>query len=312
MKSKIIITVISFFIFISWNTSEYHSSNKILEEQIVWQGIKRTFLVHVPKNTNSNASLPILFNLHGGGGNARQAISATFGRFNRLADDNGFIVVYPNAINKNWNDGRLASSKPGQEDIDDVGFIDEIIKHLSHSYKIDHNRIYTSGISNGGFMSSRLLCDRAHVFSGGAILAATLSNDYLSRCNPLESTSVLIMNGTHDKIVPYEGGQVVVLNKPRGKEIASTKDLIEFWKSSNNCSSTAEVLKLPNRKKFDGTTVRIEEYSRCDNDVSLALFKIVGGGHTWPGGRQYLPRKMVGNTTREINACDEIVKFFQL
>ncbi|MDG2451019.1 MAG: hypothetical protein P8M34_15325, partial [Saprospiraceae bacterium] len=72
------------------------------------------------------------------------------------------------------------------------------------------------------------------------------------------------------------------------------------------------VLKLPNRKKFDGTTVRIEEYSRCDNDVSLALFKIVGGGHTWPGGRQYLPRKMVGNTTREINACDEIVKFFQL
>ncbi len=282
----------------------------VTEYKMNWAGYERLYLVHLPPEDQHSGPMPVLFNIHGGGGTARGNIGLTFGRFNELSDQNGFIVVYPEAIDKNWNDGRrIEGAKAWKENIDDVGFIVAIIEKLNAQYDIDLDRIFATGMSNGGFMSSRLLCDRADLFRGGAILTATLSAGYLPQCNPDKPVAVLLMNGTADPLIPYGGGEVNVFRKTRGT-IVSTDDYIDFWRNQNGCNSKATRTKLPDEKD-DGTRVIVDAYDGCREGAALTLYRIEGGGHTWPGGKQYLGEKLIGKTSQEINACDVIWNFFQ-
>ncbi|MGB5665942.1 MAG: PHB depolymerase family esterase, partial [Maribacter sp.] len=271
---------------------------------------EREYLVHLPPKEKMNAPVPLLFHLHGGGGTAKGTVGLTFGRFNELADRDGFIVVYPNAVEKNWNDGRkLDAVKAWKENIDDVGFIVAIVNALKKEYNIDTSRIFTTGMSNGGFMSSRLLCDRADIFRGGAILTASISADYLPKCKPELPTAVMVMNGTDDPLVPYDGGQIKVFKKNRG-EIISTNEIMDFWKEKNGCTVKKNTVALHD-SKADDTSVIVEEYSNCQDRGALVLYTIKGGGHTWPGGKQYLGERWIGKTNRDIVACDVIWEFFK-
>ena len=273
-------------------------------------GIKRNYIVHIPPADKLQKPVPLLFHIHGGGGTAKGTAGLTFGRFNELADRDGFIVVYPNAIDKNWNDGRkLADVKASEENIDDVGFIIAIVNEIKQKYKVDATRIFTTGMSNGGFMSSRLLCDRAGIFRGGAILTASLSKDYLPKCDPQKPVAVMVMNGTDDPLVPYDGGPVKVFRKTRG-DIISTDEFVGFWKEKNGCTTKKNTFELPNTAD-DDTTVSVDEYGDCENQGALVLYKINGGGHTWPGGKQYLGERWIGKTNRDIVACDVIWDFFK-
>ena len=277
---------------------------------MTWKGYERSYLVHLPPEAKMQGPLPILLHLHGGGGTAQSNMVLTFGRFNELADRDGFIVVYPNAVEKNWNDGRKSNLvKAWQENIDDVGFIAAIIDELKAKYNIDKERMFTTGMSNGGFMSSRLLCDRADLFRGGAILTASLSRDYLPNCNPSKAVAVMLMNGTDDPLVPYDGGQIKVFNKTRG-EIISTDEWIAFWEAKNECNTKLAKRQLAD-KAADGTRVEVEEYTDCKDDGALILYRIKGGGHTWPGGKQYLGERLIGKTSRDIVACDVIWEYFK-
>ena len=275
-----------------------------------FDGRERSYIVHLPPKEKMNGPLPLLFHLHGGGGTAKGTPGLTFGRFNTLADRDGFIVVYPNAINKNWNDGRkLENVLAWKEDIDDVGFITAIVDELKQKHNIDSTRIFTTGMSNGGFMSSRLLCDRANIFRGGAILTASLSKDYLPQCKPEKPVAIMVMNGTDDPLVPYNGGQVKVFRKTRG-EIVSTDEYIAFWKDKNDCEVNQDKVDLPDIAD-DGTTVSVSKYSDCKEEGALVLYTVDGGGHTWPGGKQYLGERWIGKTNRDIVACDVIWDFFK-
>ena len=255
--------------------------------------------------------VPLLFHLHGGGGTGRGTPGLTFERFNELADEKGFIVLYPDAIAKNWNDGRTEHLKEENVGVDDVGFIVAIIDLLKKKYQIDEDRIFTTGMSNGGFMSTRLLCDRPDLFRGGAILTASISEDYVENCNPDRPVAVLVMNGTDDPIVPYAGGDVKLFKngKSRGK-ILSNDDYLELWKEKNGCTEQQPAVHLPNKDPEDGTTVTVTTYTNCKTGGALKFYKIEGGGHTWPGGKQYLGKRVIGNTSYDINACDEIWGFF--
>lgn len=277
---------------------------------IHFKGYDRHYIVHIPPAEKLLKPVPLLFNLHGGGGTAKGTAKLTFGRFNDLADRDGFIVVYPNAIDKNWNDGRtLEDVNAWKENIDDVGFITAIVDEMKQKYQIDTTRIFTTGMSNGGFMSSRLLCDAADIFRGGAILTASLSKDYLPLCNPQKPVAVMVMNGTDDPLVPYDGGPVKVFRKTRG-DIVSTDDYVRFWKEKNSCTTIKNTVQLPDIAD-DGTTVSVEEYGDCDTQGALVLYKVNGGGHTWPGGKQYLGERWIGKTNRDIVACDVIWEFFK-
>lgn len=278
---------------------------------LTWQDRERTYWLHFPPEEKMQGPLPILFHLHGGGGTGKGTPGLTYRRFNQIADKEGFIVVYPDAIARNWNDGRTEHLKPQNRGVDDVGFIVAIIDVLKAEYNIDEEKIFTTGMSNGGFMSTRLLCDRADLFRGGAILTASISVDYLPKCNPEKPVAVLVMNGTDDPLVPYDGGDIRLFKKSKSRgKIISNDDYIEFWKEKNGCVKQLPIENLPDNNEKDGTTVSVTTYISCNSRGALKFYKIEGGGHTWPGGKQYLGKRWIGNTSREINACDEIWDFF--
>lgn len=274
-------------------------------------GYERSYRVFSPQGSDDwDKETPVLFHLHGGGGTAKGTAGLTFHRFNQLAERDSFIVVYPDAIEKNWNDGRKSDEvKAWKEEIDDVGFIMKVLVQVKKRYNADTTRIFTTGMSNGGFMSTRLLCEKSNVFRGGAVLTASISEDYLPNCNPSTPVALLLMNGTDDPLVPYDGGDIKVFKKKRGR-IISTEKYLSFWQEKNGCSDQPTSRKLLD-KYDDGTSVTVKTYHSCADRGSLILYTIHGGGHTWPSGKQYLGEKWIGKTSKEIVACDVIWEYFK-
>jgi polyhydroxybutyrate depolymerase len=310
MKIHISSILIIFFSLIFLNTYSLVTSD-FKEFHLNFGGIERTYLVHFPTTKTKSHDLPVVFCLHGSGGTAKGMIRLTRGRFNDLADQDGFIVVYPDAVRKNWNDGRSGYySYSVARNIDDVGFILQIIKALKADHPVDDSRIFVCGMSNGGFMTMRLACEQAGVFKGAAAIVATISEDFLQQCKPVNPINILFMNGTSDPLVPYQGGEIGLFRKTRGK-IISTDNAVKFWSGVNGCNPSPFKELLPDQDPSDST--RVEKYTFTDgkNGTSVMLFRVIGGGHTWPGGLQYLREGIIGRTCKDINACDEIWKFFK-
>ena len=265
--------------------------------------------MHIPAKKLDK--IPILFCLHGGGGTAEGMIKLTQNRFNELADNEGFIVVYPQGVDKGWNDGRTEPySTANKEHIDDVGFILKIITELKSKYSIDNQRVFTCGMSNGGFMSARLGCELSETIAVIGIIAATMGEDYFSLCKPIKPIKVIEMNGTADPLVPYNGGELKVFNKSRGYVIAAEKS-VEFWVSKNGCNKNPIIQQLPDIVATDEVTVEKSIYKSAESNNDVVFYKLINGGHTWPGGKQYLGKWIIGNTCRDFNACDEIWNFFK-
>ena len=175
---------------------------------LVYQGLTRQYFLYVPDRVPLPA--PLVFVLHGGGGTAAQL--REHAGFDALADAHGFIVVYPDGMDHAWNDGA-----PFREsDVDDVGFIAALIDAVSAEQPIDPARVYASGISNGGFMSLHLACVLPERFAAVAAVTAGLRPFDEVPCPTTLPVGVLVMNGTADPLVPYDGGTVTVL----GKELA--------------------------------------------------------------------------------------------
>jgi polyhydroxybutyrate depolymerase len=271
-------------------------------------GRTRECLVHVPAGAPAG-TCPLLIVLHGGGGTAKGLVKLTKGRFNELADRDGFYAVYPTGLGKSWNDFREnRSGYSHRENIDDVGFISALIDRLITAYPIDKNRVFATGMSNGGFMSYRLACELSGKIRGIAAVAATHPVGADTLCHSSRPMSVLIINGTDDPIVPYNGGEVSLFGISRGRNV-STDDTIAFWEKADGCTGGRETLELPDSDPADGTRVtRISSASRTG--ARVVLYRVVGGGHTWPGGWHYLPTTFIGRTSRDFNACDEIWAFF--
>lgn len=282
-----------------------------IKKSILHNGKERTYLLHLPPQDKMNNALPLVFNLHGGGGTAEGNIKLTNGRLNQLSDEEGFILVYPQGLRKSWNDGRAGDfSYAAKNNIDDVGFFKLLIEQLKAAYPIDPDRIYTCGMSNGGFMSMRLACELSGTIRAAGVLTATLSETLAQTCAPDQPVSILLMNGTADPLVPYDGGVVKVLGSERGK-ILSTDQTIDFWVEQNQCKTTASKERLSDVAPDDGTRIDVFTFSNCRNNSDVVLYKIHGGGHTWPGGLQYLGEKLIGKTSRDIDASDVLWNYFK-
>lgn len=280
---------------------------------IKWDGLNRTYLVHVPPSHNKEKAAPLLFVLHGGGGTGKGMVSLTKNGFNELADKEGFVVVYPDGIERHWNDGRgVARYRAHKENVDDVGFISALIEHLSQTLNIDAKRIYATGISNGGFFSQRLACELTDKIAAIAVVAAQMSKNLSLICKPKSPVSVLIMPGTKDPLVPYEGGEIgFPMGRVKLGKVLSVSETVKFWTAHNGCSSQPVVSWEPDNDPKDLTRVRKEVYSECKDKSEVVLLAIEGGGHTWPGGYQYLSEKIIGKTSRDIDANVVIWDFFK-
>lgn len=273
-------------------------------------GLERSFHVHLPPGHRKDQPVPLVIALHGGGGRGDRFDASTEGQTIREADRRGWVIVYPDGIAQGWNDGRPLDSARDRRrgNADDVGFLSALIDQLHGDYGIDRTRVYAMGISNGGFMSLRLAIEHSDGIAAIAPVTASLSKA-LASGKPTRAVPVLLMNGTDDPLVPYDGGQVQVLGRDRG-EILSTADTVSWWVAHNGCSGTPNRETLPNAAPDDGTTVEVERYTGCRASSEVVLYRIRGGGHTWPGGMQYLPERAIGRVCRDIDAAAEIFDFF--
>ncbi|MEC9117670.1 MAG: alpha/beta hydrolase-fold protein [Planctomycetota bacterium] len=298
-------------------TRPQSTSSKI---RIEHAGLQREYRIHLPKNTEDKERLSLVICLHGGGGNAENFSAMGM---SDVADRHGFIVVYPNAINGHWNDGR-ESERFVQHDrtIDDVSFLIAVVEEVIQKHNVDRTRVFATGMSNGGFMSQRLAMERADVFSGVGIIAASMAKPLKAKFEPSQPVSMLFMNGTEDKIVPYEGGEVQVnlfpkLNRFRNQATGSrgycisTTDAIDLWKNRNAISTEPETKQIPDNSDSDGSSVELTLWQGGENETAIALYKVIGGGHAIPGRKTpALPERLVGRTNQDIDAFEKIWQFF--
>ena len=274
------------------------------------QGLTRTYYVYLPPGHARTRPAPLVLALHGGGGNGRQMEDSTNGQFIREADRRGWVVVFPEGIDKGWSDGRDPDSALERQraSVDDVGFLSQLIDRMKGDFGIDPARVYATGISNGGFMSLRLAIDLSDKVAAVAAVTASLGVGH-ERLTPRAPVGVLIMNGTEDPLVPYEGGQIKVFRQERGN-VLSTDDTVRWWLKHLGCSGQPQISEIPDRSRLDRTRTEVETYGGCKGGVQVVLYKVIGGGHTWPGGRQYLPVLIVGRVARDFEAASEIFDFF--
>jgi polyhydroxybutyrate depolymerase len=286
-----------------------HATSPVWAQQqwsLTHDGHHRTFLVHAPKSVSRQTPAALVFVLHGGGGDGEKIARLT--GFEEEADRRGFIAVFPDGLYKNWNDGRSPDvSREHKESIDDVGFIAAIVDTLRKVYGIDSRRIFATGISNGGFFSHYLAARRADIFAAVAPVSGGIAIPFEKIFSPQLPVSVLIIQGTEDPLVPYGGGGVM-----RGKRgyFISTDEAVSRWVKTNGCAGTPVVVKLPDRDVHDGCTEVMTRWTSCLSGTTVELLRIEGGGHTWPGGAQYLPRFLVGRVCRDFDATEEIWRFF--
>jgi len=265
---------------------------------------------HIPKRLKrKNRSLVLV--LHAGEGSAKNITAITRREFNKISDQDNFIVGYPEALNEFWNDGRTDSiSLSHYEDIDDVGFLEKTIDFAIDSFKVDPQFVFVAGYSNGGLMALRLVCELSGRIKGYAAVAASLSLDQLVDCAMDTTSSLILINGTKDPIMPFSGGQVISKGQPQGS-VLSSEETINFWLKENNCTPKTTTRDVPNTDRFDETRSEKITYSGCKQGNKAVLITINNGGHTWPGGRQHLSEKEIGKTSRDFDASEEIWRFFK-
>jgi polyhydroxybutyrate depolymerase len=285
-------------------------------ESFKHDGLRRTFKIHLPSFYNKTVPSPLIIALHGRGGNGASMILITRNGFNKLADKEDFIVVYPDGVELNWNDGRTdekANDRAHRENIDDVGFISALIDFMIKKYNIDSKRVYVTGISNGAMMSYRLACELSQKITAIAPVDGSIPSMLISGCSPSGSISVLAINSINDPLVPFEGGEIYSgLRKIDLGKVISVNESIEFWVNRNKCSNDPVVTEVPDKDPLDGTKAIKKQYICGIDGTEVVLYAINGGGHTWPGGFQYEPEGIIGKTSRDIDANEVIWSFFKM
>ncbi len=271
------------------------------EEEVVSNDLVRRYRVHLPSNYDIFSAFPLLIALHGRLGTGKKMIKQT--GFNGIADREGFIVVYPEGFKRGWADGR-GITHADKQGVDDVAFIDKLIKVFQERFSIDSTRIYIAGHSNGGFMAQRLAIERSHKFAAVAVVAASLSEWLASRFTPGRPMPILFIHGTADPVTPYVGGR-----QPGGARVLSVEDTVKIWAHFNGCNKSPEVQEIHGLN--NGTLVSVFTYGSCKNHSQVKLYRIEGGGHVWPGESEGLSKSGVGKLSSEIDASEEIWKFFE-
>lgn len=252
--------------------------------------LDRTYILHIPPQYDGTTRLPLVLNLHGFGSNARN--QAAYSRLPQKADEEGFILVTPHGAGTppQWNNAQLPSG------VDDVAFISGLLDHLESTLCIDPERMYAAGISNGAAFASRLACNLPDRIAGIAFVAATI---YPVVCDSTTPVPVIAFHGTADACVPYDGGTTAC---GRGAlPVQPVETYAARWAEHNGCDPEPARGRLTEH-------VRTLAYSECDENSTVILYTVEGGGHTWPGSID-VPR--LGPVTNEIDATDLLWEFFE-
>lgn len=244
---------------------------------ITHNGITRNHITYVPSAYVPGTPVPLVFVMHGFTQSAQAIMNAT--GFNDLAEQEGFIVAYPNGVNNGWNTN---SPFPGGSAADDVGYIGALRDTLVDQFTIDTTRIYACGFSAGGYMSHKLGCESPKCFAAIASVSGTINTGAVGDCAPQHTPGVLQIHGTSDLIVSYNGSIFSGLG---------VQAVLDLWTENLTCATPPTITPY-------NASVEQHVYAPCNANTSVVHYKIDGGGHSWPTGAAF-------------NATTIIWEFFQ-
>lgn len=279
---------------------------------ITVDGLKRSYLVHVPQEYKQERQWPVVIMFHGGGGKAKAAMWDT--GWAAKGDKEGFLTVFPEGTPpdptrpgsfignpQTWNDG---SQRPNvgaaQRNVADVEFFSAILDDLKRRFNVDTRRVYVTGFSNGASMSFRVARELSSVI---AAIAPVAGSDWLSDKKPERSVPLLYITGTADPLNPIDGGEVHVGLKSFGRK-PPAQEMIGRWVELHHCRKTPRVV-------FDEYGSKAVAYARPDGTDVVVYYRIDGHGHHWPGGRVILPQALAGKNAARLKATDVIWEFFR-
>lgn len=266
---------------------------KSIKSSFPFEGIKRTYFIHLPRSYDGTVKVPLVLNMHGFAEGARLHIRVT--GMNEKADEEGFIVVYPDGTGwpKAWNSGFAHRGKK-RSSVDDVGFINALIDTLISRYEIDTLRIYACGFSNGGMMSHMLACQMSDRIAAIAAVAGGLT---ATGCAPRRPVPVIHIHARNDPIVRYYGDTLA------GETLYPIEEVMTGWALRNGCNHGPD-----SARTNDGLALKQRWYN--DDGMEVILWTTEDGNHAWPGGKGF---SFPGATrpARSLDANDLIWKFFE-
>ncbi len=276
---------------------------------LTFQGRDRTFLLHVPPNYTVDKRLPLVVVLHGAFSTGKQTEEET--GFSTLADSESFLVAYPEGIGlfgllQHWNAGHCCG-KAADDQIDDVGFIAEVINTVRQKVSLDSSRIYMAGMSNGGMLAYRYAAERTNDLAAAAVVSGAIGSslkDEYSRWRlqqPVSSLPIIIIHGLDDDAVPVNGG--ISPQKGGNRTYSSVADAVDFWKQANGCE-TPPVATFSNQG-----TVNNLLWNNCRKGGSIEYLALAGWGHQWPAP-WFTDRLEKDHPLRGFDATRQIWTFF--
>jgi polyhydroxybutyrate depolymerase len=277
------------------------------DESVNVKGLTRTYRLFVPSDLPNPA--PVVFVFHGTetpGHGIDSIIRIT--RFEEIGQIHHALVIFPEAYEGNWNDGRLNNrAKSYRDDIDDIAFVDAMLARTEHDYSIDRARIDAAGFSNGAIFCHYLAAHRSDVFAAIAPVGGPIAIPFSAWFHPDFPVSLLEIHGTSDPIVPYGGGKIT----DDGGEVLGVEATAELWAKTDECRRDCTEIPVPDRTAQDSCYPQCFEWSRGRDGTDVVIYRIIGGGHTWPGHPLgLLSSFFLGKVCLDFDASELIWKFF--
>lgn len=273
---------------------------------IYHEGRERYYLLYKPASLDTQTPVPVLMAFHGGGGMPENMVDMT--GFNELADYNRFIAVYPSGSGSTprrlfWN-VLLSDTYATVNEIDDLGFIRLVLDDVTSKVKVDTNRIFAAGFSQGGMLCYRLACDAdlSGRIAAIAVVGATMTVSP-SSCQAQRPVPVISFHGKQDLFSNYAGG--IAKKAPRNDQVArpGLSESIRYWVGRGKLSAT------PSASGARGMA-QMEQFGPDHTGYEVVSWSMEDSGHTWPGSNANLPEWMMGKVNRDIQASAMIWDFF--
>ncbi|TNE55123.1 MAG: T9SS type A sorting domain-containing protein [Bacteroidetes bacterium] len=258
-------------------------------------GVSRSYRLYIPGSYDGTSKVPLLFNFHGYTSNALE--QENYGDFRKIADTANFLIVHPDGLDIGNGTGWDNFTAYNPENRDYL-FVNKLADELIASYAIDTTRIYSTGMSNGSFMSHDLACFFSQRFAAIASVAGSMVSLHYAVCNPTRQVPVMHIHGINDATVPYGGNSL--------QNFRSVEDVITKWAEVNQCTASPETTMLPDVVLTDLSKVERVRYRNGNGEVRVELYRVIGGGHTWPGSSIPLGGLV---TNQDIDASVEIWNF---
>lgn len=283
-------------------------SGEYKQHSIKIDSIDRSYSSYQPKNLKEGAALIIV--LHGSGSNGEKIREQAVFEFDLLADTHGFVVVYPDGYDSQWNDCRASADYlANTKNIDELTFFRELIKRSSDQFQISPEKVFVTGHSNGGHMAYRLALETPELIRAIAPISANLPVDNNLDCEKSgKPISVAIFTGTEDPINPFNGGLVSVFGNTSRGSVLSSAETANYWKQLAEIKSEPELISRPEADGVSETSV-LEQRWLGPDDIQVRHYTLSGSGHVIPSKMAHFP-KILGPSAGDISGPNEIVRFF--